>query len=48
MEATAFGLVDVAICAVPHPLGAGLPLDKVKLKADNAVEALVRLLTSQG
>jgi hypothetical protein len=47
MEATAFGLPDVAICAVPHPLGAGLPEDKVKLKAENAMETLVKLLTEQ-
>jgi hypothetical protein len=47
MEATAFGLPNVAILAVPHPLGAGLPADKVKTKAENAVEALVKLMTSQ-
>ena len=33
MEATAFGLPDIQICAVPHPLGAGLPLDQVRIKS---------------
>lgn len=47
MEATAFGLPDVQILAVPHPLGAGLPMDKVRLKAENAVDALVKLMTGQ-
>lgn len=47
MEATAFGLLDVAILAVPHPLGAGLPEDKVRQKAENAMEQLVKLLTAQ-
>jgi hypothetical protein len=47
MEAKAFGLTDVAILAVPHPVGAGLPADKVKMKADSAVDALVKLMTSQ-
>jgi hypothetical protein len=47
MEATAFGIPDVAILAVPHPLGAGLPPDKVKMKAENAMEALVKLMTAQ-
>ena len=47
MEATAFGLPDVQILAVPHPLGAGLPEDKVKMKAENAVEMLVKMMTSQ-
>jgi hypothetical protein len=48
MEATAFGLNNVAIVAVPHPLGAGLPEDQVRIKADNAVEELVKLMTGQG
>ena len=48
MEATAFGLPDVAILSVPHPLGAGLTEDKVKIKADNAMDALVKLMMSQG
>jgi hypothetical protein len=47
MEATAFGLPDVQILAVPHPLGAGLPEDKVKLKAENAIETLVKMMTGQ-
>jgi hypothetical protein len=47
MEATAFGIPDVAILAVPHPVGAGLPADKVKMKADNAAEALVKMMTRQ-
>jgi hypothetical protein len=47
MEAKAFGLTDVALLVVPHPIGAGLPEDKVKLKADNAIETLVKLMTSQ-
>lgn len=47
MEATAFGLPDVQICAVPHPLGAGLPEDQVRLKAENAVEQIVKLITAQ-
>jgi hypothetical protein len=48
MEATAFGLSDIQICAVPHPLGAGLPEDQVRKKAENAVETLVKLMTFQG
>ena len=48
MEATAFGLPDVQILAVPHPLGAGLPEDKVRMKADDAVETMVRMITGQG
>ena len=39
---------DEKILAVPHPLGAGLPEDKVKMKAENAIEALVKLMTDQG
>jgi hypothetical protein len=48
MEATAFGLPDIQICAVPHPLGAGLPQDQVRMKAENAIETLVKLMTFQG
>jgi hypothetical protein len=47
MEATAFGLPDVQVCAVPHPLGAGLPEDQVRIKAENAMETLVKLITAQ-
>jgi hypothetical protein len=47
MEATAFGLPDVQICAVPHPLGAGLPQDQVEAKAEKAIETLVKLMTGQ-
>ena len=47
MEGTAFGMPDVQILAVPHPLGAGLPEDKVRLKAENAVDELVRMMTRQ-
>jgi hypothetical protein len=47
MEAKAFGLTDVALLVVPHPIGAGLPEDKVKMKADNAIEALIKLMTGQ-
>jgi hypothetical protein len=47
MEATAFGMPDVQICAVPHPLGAGLPEDKVRMKAENAIATLVQLMTTQ-
>jgi hypothetical protein len=47
MEAKAFGLTDVALLVVPHPLGAGLPADKVKIKADNAIETLVKLMIGQ-
>jgi hypothetical protein len=45
VEATAMGLPDVQILAVPHPLGAGLPIDKVRTKANQAMEALVHLIT---
>jgi hypothetical protein len=47
MEATAFGLPDVQICAVPHPLGAGLPADQVRIKAENAIDFMVGLITAQ-
>ena len=47
MEATAFGMPDIQICAVPHPLGAGLPQPMVKVKAENAVPILVKLMTGQ-
>jgi hypothetical protein len=47
MEAKAFGLTDVVLLVVPHPIGAGLPEDKVKLKADNAIETLAKLMTGQ-
>jgi hypothetical protein len=47
MEATAFGLPDVAMLAVPHPVGAGQTPDMVKMKADNAIGTLVKLMTSQ-
>jgi hypothetical protein len=47
MEATAFGMPDVQILPVPHPLGAGLPEDKVRLKAENAVASLVALMTGR-
>jgi hypothetical protein len=45
VEATAMGLPDVQILAVPHPLGAGLPVDKVRLKADASMEKLIQLIT---
>jgi len=32
---------------VPHPVGAGLPADQVIKKADDAMQALVKLLTGQ-
>ena len=41
------GLKNVSILAVPHPLGAGLPEDKVREKAENAVEELIKRLTEQ-
>ncbi len=44
MEAKAFGMPDVEILAVPHPVGT-LPPDKVRLKAEDAMEALVKLMT---
>jgi hypothetical protein len=47
MEARAFGFPDVSLLVVPHPVGAGLPVDQVIKKADNAMEALVKLLTAQ-
>jgi hypothetical protein len=47
MEATAFGMPDVQILAVPHPLGAGLPEDKVRLKAENAMAIFQKLMTEQ-
>ena len=45
MEATAFGMPDVQICIVPHPLGAGLPEDQVRIKAENAIDQFVKLIT---
>ena len=45
MEATAFGMPDVQICIVPHPLGAGLPEDQVRVKAENAIEQFIKLIT---
>ncbi len=47
MEAKAMGLPGVQVCAVPHPLGAGLPAEQVKIKAENAMEMLVKLMTGQ-
>jgi hypothetical protein len=47
MEATAFGMPDVRICIVPHPVGAGLPEPQVKAKAEAAMEQLVGLITSK-
>ena len=47
MEATAFGMPDVQICIVPHPLGAGLPEDQVRAKAENAIEQFVKLITAE-
>jgi len=47
MEAKAMGITDVALLVVPHPVGAGLPEDKVKKKAENAIETLVKLMIGQ-
>jgi hypothetical protein len=47
VEATAMGLPDVQILAVPHPLGAGLPVDQVRDKADLMMDALIKLITAQ-
>jgi hypothetical protein len=47
MEAKAFGLPDVAILAVPHPIGAGQLPEQVKTKAANAMGALVKLMAGQ-
>ncbi|KAA9163993.1 hypothetical protein FPZ12_008185 [Amycolatopsis acidicola] len=47
IEATALGLPEIQICAVPHPLGAGLPEDQVRAKAEAAVATLVKLITGQ-
>jgi hypothetical protein len=47
MEAKAFGLPDVAILAVPHPIGAGQLPEQVTAKAVNAMEALAKLMIAQ-
>jgi hypothetical protein len=47
MEATAFGMPDVQICAVPHPLGAGLPEDQVRIKAENAMALLTKMIIGE-
>ena len=47
MEAKAFGLPEVEVLAVPHPVGAGQLPDQVKKKAEDAMEALVMLMTGQ-
>jgi hypothetical protein len=47
MEATAFGLPNVQILTVPHPLGAGQTLAMVQAKAEKAVESLVKMITRQ-
>ena len=47
MEAKSFGLPDVAILAVPHPIGAGQTHEMVKTKATNAIEKLVKMMTGQ-
>jgi hypothetical protein len=47
VEAKSFGLPDVVILAVPHPIGAGQTPEMVKTKASNAMEKLVKLMTSQ-
>lgn len=41
------GLPDIQILKVPHPLGAGLPEDMVRQKAENAVNTLIELITKQ-
>lgn len=47
IEAKAMGLPDIAILAVPHPLGAGLTEDKVIIRAENAMKTLVKLMIGQ-
>jgi hypothetical protein len=47
VEATAMGLPDVQILAVPHPLGAGLPIPQVREKADASIAELIGLITAQ-
>lgn len=47
MEAAAFGLKNVQVLEVPHPLGAGVPKDEVEIKAINSMEILEKLITGQ-
>ena len=47
MEAKAKGLPGVEVLAVPHPLGAGQLREQVKKKAQDAMEALVKMMTGQ-
>ena len=47
MEAKAKGLPGVEVLAVPHPLGAGQLPEQVKKKAQDAMEALVKMMTGQ-
>ena len=45
--ASARGFSSPALVVIPHPLG-GLKADKVREKADNAVDLVVRALTVSG
>ena len=47
MEAKAKGLPGVEVLAVPHTIGAGQLPEKVKKKAQDAMEALVKMMTGQ-
>ena len=47
MEAKAKGLPGVEVLAVPHPLASGQLPEKVKKKAQDAMEALVKMMTGQ-
>ena len=45
--AGAMGLKDLPLVVFPHPLG-GLEEDKVREKAELAIDSLIQALTAQG
>jgi len=48
VEAKSFGLPDVALLVVPHPIGAGQTPEMVMRKATDAMAKLAGLMIGQG
>jgi hypothetical protein len=47
-QAAAFSLPNVALLVLPHPMGVSVAPETAALKAENAVEELITLMTNQG